>query len=166
MRKGICSHMATSNSQLFLGIRTSPQQTRFAIVEREDSTCTLLNASSESLIQRPAGFEEHDPEYANWLFDEITRLLRQHPVEHVALKLPEFTRAAPTKSTRLRNYLDAAVMIAATKSNIPISTKLYTQMATSSQKVKNDAQARVGQTAAHWDGEIADAIVAAWSLER
>jgi hypothetical protein len=153
-----------TSSRLFLGIRTAPEQTRFALLQLEDLHWSLLNTSSDSLIRRPGNYE--DPAYINWLLDEITALLQRNPtVERIALKVPEFTQSV-THGTRLRNYLDAAVQIAATRSNVTIATRMYTQMATRAKDVKHDAETRVGRTDAQWDPEIADAIMAARSLVR
>lgn len=149
-----------------LGVRTAPQQIRYAIVVAEGGTHTLVNASSENLLPRPAEYEDKAPEHLYWAYQEVARILRQHPdVARVALKAPEY-RSAQNYSSRLGDYLDASVQLAAVTAGVPIVSKLYSQMATRRADVKSHAEHRVGRTENHWNEQMADAVAVAWSASR
>jgi hypothetical protein len=150
-----------------LGVRTAPQQIRYAIVSLTDGAYALVNHFSENSIQRPAGMEEDDVKYVRWVKDEVGRILRQNPeITRVALKTPEFRAGNENQASRLGNYLDAAVIIAASESGLPISKKLYSQMATTRAKVKEHAEHRVGRSHVNWSEQMADAVAIAWIAAR
>lgn len=146
-----------------LGIRTAPAQLRYAIVERVDGELTLSNSSTEHLIKVPAGMSDNG-EILAWQKEEIDRIIRQNDdITKVVLKVGEYGRS-DTKSSRLGAHLDAIVILAAKQSNIAVETKLYNQLGTKRNQVKKHAENRVGKTETHWNEQIADAIVAAWSV--
>ncbi len=148
-----------------LGIRTAPKQLRFALVEIDDNTATLLNNDSESLIKVPAGIVEAK-DIVHWQKSEIDRIIRQNPnVAFVALKTSEYARS-DTKSTRLASYLDAAVLLAAKDAHKTIHLRLYSQIGATRKTVKERAEARVGRTDKYWNEQIADAIMVAWALRK
>ncbi len=148
-----------------LGVRTAPKQLRFALVEIEDNTATLLNSNSESLIKVPAGIIEAQ-DIVHWQKSEIDRILRQNQdVAFVALKTSEYARR-DTKSTRLASYLDAAVLLAAKDADKPIHSRLYSQIGATRKTVKERAEARIGRTDKYWNEQIADAIMIAWALRK
>lgn len=145
-----------------LGIRTAPGQLRYALIEVDGSNITFINSDLESLIKVPAGMNDHSEKLA-WQKGEIDRILRQNPnITKIVLKIGEYGRS-DTKSSRLGAYFDAAVILAAREKNIPLETKIYNQLGTKRSQVKDHAEQRVGQTATHWNEQIADAIIAAWS---
>lgn len=149
-----------------LGIRTAPQQVRYALIAKEGETCTLLNRSTENSLRRPAELEENIPGQLRWVHAEIARILRQHPdLARVALKVPEF-RSAEDTSSRIGNYLDAVVQLAAANAGVPIVTRLYSQMATRRADVKRHAEERVGRSETNWNEQMADAIAVAWYVAR
>lgn len=146
-----------------LGIRTAPAQLRFALVEIVDGDLTLLNAETENQIKVPAGVSEYSEQLA-WQKDEIDRIIRQNPdISKVVLKVGEYGRS-DTKATRLGAYFDAMVILAAKEANLPVETKIYNQLGTKRAQVKDHAENRVGRTLTHWNEQVADAIVAAWSV--
>jgi len=148
-----------------LGIRTAPQQIRYALVESTDGTCSLLNASSENLIRKPAHVTEV-PEHLKWVKDELQRVIRQNPgLDLIALKTPEF-QGSKTNTSRLGDYLDSVVLLVAADAGVPVITKLYSQMATRRSDVARHAEDRVGKTISNWNDQMADAVAAAWIAQR
>lgn len=144
-----------------LGIRTAPQQIRYALIDTDGNTCTLLNANSENSLKIPAAISSTES-HLKWVKDELSRIIRQNTdIAKIALKVPEFA-GVKNGSSRLGDYLDAMVLVAAAESEIPVITKLYSQMATKRADVKHDAEQRVGRTSAGWNDQMADAIAVAW----
>ncbi len=145
-----------------LGIRTAPKQLRYALVCINGEGISLGNSESEHLIRTPATME--DPlDILAWQKKEIDRVIRiNSDVIKIVLKVAEFGRN-DTKITRLGAYLDAAVILSAKEANISVEGKLYSQLGTNRSQVKDHAEARVGRTNTHWNEQIADAIIAAWS---
>jgi len=148
-----------------LGIRTAPQQLRYALIETDGYTCTLLNASSENSLKLPVAITKPEDQL-KWVKDELSRVIRQNTdIEKIALKVPEFA-GAKTGSSRFGDYLDSMVLLSAAESEIPITTKLYKQMATKRADVKRHAEECIGKTVTAWNDQMADAIIAAWSLRK
>jgi Holliday junction resolvasome RuvABC endonuclease subunit len=148
-----------------LGIRTAPQQIRYAIVESVSGSCSLLNAGGENLIKRPAQIEEV-AKYLQWVKDELHRVIRQNPgLDVIALKIPEF-QGKKTSTSRLGEYLDAVVLLVAAEAEIPVITKLYGQMATRRSDVARHAEDRVGRTNTNWNDQMADAVAVAWIAQK
>jgi len=148
-----------------LGIRNAPQQLRYAILGLQNGIYTLLNASTENIIRKPATVAETSA-HLKWIKDELHRVIRQNPdIELIALKVPEFA-GSKTISARNGDYLDAITLLVANESDIPISTKLYSQMGTKRSSVLTHSEQRVGKTNNAWNEQIADAVGAAWSASR
>ncbi len=127
-----------------------------------DENISLTNEGTENLIKVPAGMVDYSDKLA-WQKDEIDRIIRQNPdVQKIVLKIGEYGRS-DTKANRLGAYFDAAVILAAKNENIFVITKIYSQLSTKRNQVKEHAENRVGRTATHWNEQMADAIVAAWS---
>lgn len=148
-----------------LGIRTAPQQIRYALVGYDGTTWSLCNASSENLIRKPAGILDM-PDQLKWTYDELERIIRQNPdIEHIALKTAEFG-SREDSSSRTGAYLDALVLLVCANAGIPVTTRLYSQLGTKRATVKDDAEARVGRTGATWNEQMADAVAAAWMVSR
>lgn len=144
-----------------LGIRTAPQQTRYALIDTDGNTCSLINANSENSLKLPATITSSEAQL-KWVKDELSRIIRQHTdITKIALKVPEFA-GSKTNSSRLGDYLDAMVLLAAAESGIPIITKLYSQMATKRADVKRHAEDRIGKTSTGWNDQMADAVAVAW----
>ena len=148
-----------------LGIRTAPQQIRYALINTDGNTCTLLNGNSENSLKLPATITSEENQL-KWVKEELSRVIRQNTdITKIALKVPEFA-GSKTKTSRLGDYLDAMVLLAAAESGIPIVTKLYSQMATKRAEVKRHAEDRVGKTSTGWNDQMADAIAVAWILRK
>jgi len=148
-----------------LGIRTAPQQIRYAIVESASGACSLLNAGGENLIRKPAHVEEVAA-HLNWVKDELHRVIRQNPgLDVIALKTPEF-QGSKTSVSRFGDYLDAVVLLVAAEAAIPVVTKLYSQMATRRSDVARHAEDRVGRTVSNWNDQMADAVAVAWIAQK
>lgn len=148
-----------------LGVRTAPQQIRYAIVEFNNGTATLLNAATENKLPKPAHITQTS-DHLKWVRDELERVVRQNPdLVKIALKTPEF-QGSKTAPSRLGEYLDAMVFIVAADASIPVVSKLYSQMSTKRADVQLHAEARVGKTATGWNDQMADAVAVAWSASR
>jgi hypothetical protein len=146
-----------------LGIRTAPGQLRYAVVESDEDSTTLVNASTENLIKVPAGMDDYSEKLA-WQKGEIDRILRQNPdIEKVVMKVGEYGRS-DTKSSRLGSYFDAAVILAAKEFDIPVEGKVYKQIGTKRSQVKEHAENCATRTETHWNEQMADAVVAACSV--
>jgi len=148
-----------------LGIRTAPQQIRYALVDYDGTTWTLSNASSENLIRKPAGILEM-PEQLKWTYDELERIIRQNPdIDRIGLKTAEYG-SREDSSSRTGAYLDALVLLVSANMGIPVTPRLYTQLGTKRATVKADAETRVGRTITAWNEQMADAIAVAWMVSR
>ncbi len=146
-----------------LGIRTAPKQLRFALLVVDGGNIDFLNQNTEHLIKVPAGVTEVE-DIVHWQKSEIDRILRQNQdIDLVAIKTSEYARS-DTKSTRLASYLDAAVLLASKDANIPVCTRLYSQIGAKRANVKERAESRVGSTDKYWNEQIADAIMVAWAV--
>lgn len=144
-----------------LGIRTAPQQIRYALIDFDGTTCTLINANSENILKLPATINSTEAQL-KWVKDELSRIIRQNTdISRIALKVPEFA-GSKTNSSRLGDYLDAIVLLAASEAGISIVTKLYSQMATKRADVKHHAEHRIGKTLTKWNDQMADAVAVAW----
>jgi len=100
-----------------LGIRTSPKQLRFALLDIDGTDVNFLNQNAENLIKVPAGVTEVE-DIVHWQKSEIDRILRQNQgIDLIVIKTSEYSRG-DTKSTRLASYLDAAVLLAAKDAHI------------------------------------------------
>lgn len=144
-----------------LGIRTAPKQIRYAITHNDNGTVRMLNLENEHLLKIPANID-NIPETLNWLESELERIIRQNQeINQINLKVNEYARSE-SGSSRVASYLDAIVLLVASKNSIPVATKLYSQLGTKRKDVKNHAEHRVAKTETHWNEQIADAIIAAW----
>ena len=77
--------------------------------------------------------------------------------------MSEYARSE-TKTTRLASYLEAAVLLAAKDAHKPVYSKLYSQIGATRSTVKERAEVSVGSTTKHWNEQMADAVMVAWSL--
>lgn len=116
----------------FLGIRTSPSEVRYAILENSaDRGVVFVNATSENKLQYPASLTT-TPEKLMWLKSEMDRIFRQVPdIEQIILKTNEYT-GTESKSKRESAYADAICILAASEHQIPVVCKLYTQIGSTS----------------------------------
>lgn len=146
-----------------LGIRTAPKQLRFALLKFDGTNIDFINQNAENLIKVPAGITEVE-DIIHWQKSEVDRILRQNQdIDLVAIKTSEYARS-DTKSTRMASYLDAAVLLASKDANIPVCTRLYSQIGAKRTNVKEHAESKVGATDKYWNEQIADAIMVAWAL--
>ncbi len=148
-----------------LGIRTAPAQIRYALIEVDDGTLNFLNRESEHMIRMPAGLDT-TPDKLHWVKGELDRILRQNEdLARAVIKTGEYGRSE-TISIRVGAYLDAIVFLACTENNIPVEGKIYSQLGTNRSQVKEHAEHRVGRTPTHWNEQMADAVIAAWSSRK
>ncbi len=146
-----------------LGIRTSPTEIRYALLEKgDDGSISFVNRSGESKLQYPAS-QTTTADKLKWLKGEIDRIFRQSPdIEQVVIKTNEFS-GSENKSKRESTYADAICILVASERNVPVSCKLYSQIGSTSSEAKRHAEGRVGRTDKYWDAKIADAVLAAYS---
>ena len=82
-------------------------------------------------------------------------------IDKICIKTNEFN-GIETTSKRETTYFDAIFLLCAKEHNIPVEKKLYSQICSSSNKAKEDAEQRVGKTNKYWNNVIADAILVAY----
>lgn len=149
---------------IILGVRNGPKQIRYALVDATNTSYTLLNPNSEHCIRKPAGIKT-EAEHLKWVYDELTRVLRQNPkIERVALKTPEYN-GKRSSASRLGDYLDAMVLLTAADVGITVVTRIYKQMGTKRSDVVSFAESHVGRTTTLWNEQMADAVAVAWSAK-
>ena len=150
---------------IVLGIRVEPTKARYALVEYDGASFSLLNADSESRLVFPANISD-TAEKVDWLYRELERVIHENPnIEKVCIKTNEFTQS-DSKAKRETAYLEGATLLFCKRHGLPVATKIYASLGTNSSGVQAHAEQRVGRTTKYWDGKIADAIVAAWKGAR
>jgi hypothetical protein len=144
-----------------LGFRADSSSARYAVVTYDGTSFSLENANSESRLVYPADATDA-PKKILWLYREIERIFHvDGTIQGVVIKTKEYglmEKAAMRESS----YIEAALMLFCEQKQIPIFIKTYNSLGTKSADVKNHAEQRVGRTSKHWDGKIADAVIAAW----
>lgn len=148
---------------MILGIRTSPTTVRYAVVDCNGATVSLVNSDSENKLDFPAVCQSIEQKL-HWLHQELDRILRQYPtIEKIVIKANEYGRGGETTSSREAAYFDAVVLMTAGTRQIPIDVKLYRTIGTRRDEVKTFAETKVGVTNHYWNEQMADAVSAAWS---
>lgn len=151
-------------SMRILGIRSTADVIRYAVVEVNGSSITLVNTTTESKLPFPATART-PTEKLLWFEQELTRILRNEPeVKKIGIKINELARGGlrgETLASREAAYLDAAALLFAARTNLPAQTFLYSNLGTSSKEVKAHSESRGGRTTKYWDAQMADAIAAA-----
>jgi hypothetical protein len=152
-----------SQTSLYLGIRTSPSEVRYALIKKgADGNIELINRDSENKLRYPVAFKSM-PERMKWLKSEIDRVFRQTPnIANAVIKTNEYM-GSENASKRESAYAEAICILSAAECNVPISCKLYTQLGTKSKDVVRQAEERVGRTSKYWNAKMADAVMAALS---
>ena len=149
---------------MILGIRTSTKAVRFAILEQQGSTISLINANSENMLTFPASYQKIEQKL-NWLFNELERILRQHPdINKIVIKTNEYAPGREQAKSREAAYYDSVILLIAERKQLPVSLKVYKSIGTKRAEVKNFSSTKVGSTSNHWDEPMADAVAAAWTL--
>ena len=144
-----------------MGFRSDPTSARYAVIHYDGTRFSMVNQASENRLVFPADLEEAS-EKILWLYREIERIFHaDSTIERVVIKTNEFV-GSETGARRTSSYLESAVMLFCEQKQIPVTTKTYASLGSSSKAAKDDAESRVGRTAKYWDGKIADAILAAW----
>lgn len=153
-------------SRKILGIRTSPSEIRYAVLEKSsDGIVSFANRGGETKLQYPASHTTTS-EKLKWLKGELDRIFRQIPdIEQMIIKTNEFS-GTENKSKRESSYADAICILAAAEHQVPVSCKLYSQIGTTSKTAMNNAEKRVGRTEKYWNKQIADAVLVAYSAVR
>ena len=146
-----------------LGIRTSPTAVRFAIVNWDGQAATVLNTTTENKLDFPAS-KTTSAEKLHWVRGELLRLIRQNPnVERIAIKCSEFGVGRERSASREAAYLDAAVLLVAGETNLPVEMLLYRAIGTKRDEVKKFAENNVGKGEPYWNEQMADAIAVAFA---
>lgn len=148
---------------MLLGIRTSPTTVRYAVLDYNGATVSLVNAASENKLDFPADCRSIEQKL-HWLYQELDRVLRQYPgIERIVIKANEYGRGGEKTSSREAAYFDAVVLITAGTRQLPVGVKLYRMIGTCRNEVKSFAETNVGVTTHYWNEQMADAVSAAWS---
>jgi hypothetical protein len=148
-----------------LGLRVSPTEARFALVEKLGDDFVFHNKAADNRLVFPAGAAAVNDK-VSWLYEEARRVLRADAdIEHVSIKSPEF---AGTENGARRDTirLETAVMLAASNAGTPVTTRLYGQLGARRNTVKQAAEDRVERSDVRWNEQMADAVLAAWSIAR
>ena len=146
-----------------LGIRTSTSTIRYAIVEWDGQTASLVNAATENKLDFPADRQEI-PQKLQWLYSELERIYRIYPdISKVAIKMNQF--GTEKLANRFSTHMDGVVMLSAMQNGKSVNTFLYAniQQGMSSKKVQAFAEANVGRSDKYWNAQMADAVAAAWN---
>lgn len=147
-----------------LGIRSAPQQVRYAIVDMDNhGSLTLVNAATENKLSFPAAMMEQQDQRAAWLHIELRRICdHMGPINLIGVKLPEYgMRSSDSVEKRTTCYADAIAFLVAAERNIELGTFLYSKLKTNSKEALNKAETLVGATVKYWNPQMADAILAA-----
>lgn len=146
-----------------LGFRSDPSAPRYALVTKTSEEFLLLNSSTDSRLKFPATIGDEDEcGRITWVYNEIARVFDGHPeIAKVVIKINEYTRS-DTKAKRRSSHIDAAVMLCCAQRNVPVTIRVYGNLATTSSDTLRHAEARVGRTLKYWDTKMADAVNAAW----
>ncbi len=146
-----------------LGIRTASACVRYAIVEWDGQSASLVNAAAENKLNFPADREEI-AQKLQWLYLELERVYRLYPdVSKVAIKMNQF--GIEKMANRFSTHMDGVAMLSALQNGKTAQTFLYAsiQQGMNSKKIKAFAAANVGHSDKYWDEQIAGAVAAAWS---
>lgn len=147
-----------------LGVRNAPKQFRYALVQWDGQSTSLLNSKDENLIKIPAGISEVSKQL-HWLQEELNRVIRQNPdISYIGLKTNEYVRGSESTQSRIAAYLDGIVHVVAAQNGIPIMCKLYSQIKTKRNDVLQFAEAKIGKTECNWNHQMADAVAVSWSV--
>ncbi len=146
-----------------LGIRTASTCVRYAIVEWDGQTATLVNASLENKLDFPADRQEISQKL-QWLYSELERIYLKYPdIFKVTIKMNQF--GTEKMANRYSTHMDGVVMLSAMQNGKSVFTFLYAniQQSMSSKKVQAFAEANVGRSDKYWNAQMADAVAAAWT---
>lgn len=146
-----------------LGIKSAPDQIRYAIIEGVHGNAKLQNAADENRLVFPNGTAEKFDERTKWLLENIQRILKRNaPIDCIAIKLGEFgPNIKLTKANRESGYYDAIAYLAAKLEAVPVVSASYKALGTTSKNVCIDAESEVGQTTTYWNAQMADAVIVA-----
>ena len=146
---------------IILGIRTSTQEIRYAILDfQQDGTVKLLNGENENRLKFPASYDTIEKKLW-WFYQELERIVRNQPIEKIMIKSNEYMRSDSSVS-RTASYIDGVVYTFAGKMDIPVVMKMYRAMETRRDDVKTFAESNVGKTKANWNEQMADAVAVAF----
>ena len=147
---------------VILGMRTSPQEIRYAILDiQQDGSAKLLNGESENRLKFPAAHNTIEKKLW-WFYQELERIVRQNAsIEKIMIKSNEFT-GKDSNATRAASYIDGVIYTYAGKMDIPTDTKTYRAIQTRRNEVKEFAEKNVGKTKTNWNEQMADAVAVAY----
>jgi hypothetical protein len=147
---------------IILGLRTSTQEIRYAILDfRQDGSVELLNSESESRLKFPASCDSTEKKLW-WFYQELESIVRKNQsIEKIMVKLSEYG-GRDSISSRTVSYINGVIHTFAGKTGIPIDAKVYRKMETRRNEVKFFAESNVGKTKTNWNEQMADAVVVAF----
>ena len=146
-----------------LGVKVSSQCVRYAMLNKDAQGNIVFCNRDENRLLFPRDADS-EVKKMKWLWDRFERLLSlETDIHKIVLKLPEAGRVE-TNASRLSHYLDAVILLVATKRNepIPVIGKTYRALHTRGADVLNHVQgAGIPRTEHYWDVLMGDAIAAA-----
>lgn len=147
---------------LVLGVRTSPTEVRYALLEINGLNATFTNSNGENRLKFPNDMTMADQKLP-WLHSEFERILRQNQnIAGIVIKTSEYNRSE-TANARLATYMEGLLINLGGQKNIPVLIKTYSSLGTRRAAVKAFAEAKAGQSQTGWNEQMADAVAAAWS---
>ena len=146
-----------------LGIKVSSQCVRYAMLKKDTHGNIIFYNRDENRLLFPRDADS-EVKKMKWLWDRFERLLSlETDIQQIVLKLPE-TGRMESNASRLSHYLNAVILLVATRRNdpIPVIGKTYRALHTRSADVLNYVQGRgIPRTEHYWDVPMGDAIAAA-----
>jgi len=147
-----------------LGIRVSPSTIRYAILDWDGESATFVNQNSENKIEFPSNVRSKG-EKLHWMYQELDRIHSLHPgIEIVGIKEGEY-RSSETSSKREKASLEGLIQYWAHQNILPAEAKIYGGIRdVKSGEALEFCETNFGRTETYWTKEMADALLAAWSL--
>lgn len=146
--------------KIILGIRNSPIEIRYAVIEKDVEEFKFLNRNDQHKIIFPKS-KEDEIEKMKWYFKELESINNKYKFDSVVIKINEYT-SPDSKSKRISSYFDAISCLFFSNRNINVHMKTYSSLKkVKSSNVQVFAEEKAGKTDKYWNKQIADAIAAA-----
>ena len=148
-----------------LGIRVSPSTIRYAILDWDGRIAEFVNKDIENKIEFPANICSRG-EKLNWFYQELERIHSLYSdIEIIGIKEGEYINKE-TLRKREKASLEGLIQYWAYKNSIPVETKTYNRIKdVKSKDALIFCAKKFGRTGTYWTKEMADALLAAWSLK-
>jgi hypothetical protein len=143
-----------------LGLRNSPTTIRFCVLEGDASGFVFSNCDRENKIDLPKSLKS-EAEKLHWIISEFRRIFDHYgPFDHLAIKQNENV-ATRYSTVRPVMFFDCIASMAAVERHVSFTSHVYTNLGTNRKGIVAFAESRGARSSTHWDGQMADAVVAA-----